>query len=70
MPNPPIRCDCELSDCAYFKAVEAAAGKCDCSHPDKAHYMFNPCPLYKKEWLEKQKGAAQFRDMMRRKRQL
>lgn len=64
------RCTCSLSDCAYFNPVESASGQCDCSHPDKPHYMVNPCPLYKKEWQNTHQNAKHFRDMLRRKRQL
>ncbi len=49
------RCKCMLADCVYFHSVAAGTtSDCDCSHPDKPHYMANPCPLYKKEWLNKQ----------------
>jgi len=57
----PTQCVCKLSDCAYFTVAPprpAAPGQphgnCDCLHADKPDYLHNPCPLYRKEWLEKQ----------------
>lgn len=52
------RCSCRLKDCHYYNAVSGGSeSDCDCAHPDKQHYMFNPCPLYRKEWSQLDQDA-------------
>ena len=46
---------CELSDCVYYNPYPKSPQKCLCSHPDKAGYPSDPCPLYRMDWQKKMK---------------
>lgn len=61
------RCLCKLSDCAYYQQVPGNSAECDCLHHDKARYMFNPCPLYRKEWARTSSAQlGRIKDILRR----
>lgn len=62
------RCLCTLSDCAYYSAVPDHADQCDCKHTDKAHYMHNPCPLYRKNWAKFDENKMDIIKAIRRKK--
>lgn len=62
---PLTRCFCELRDCAFWNAPKppVQGGDCDCAHPEKHHYMRQPCPLYRKNWA----AAASKADELKKK---
>ena len=62
------RCICKLRDCYYWNPVPGGTEEdCNCAHPDKPHYMQQPCPLYKKEFPTDQ--ASELRERFMKKRQ-
>lgn len=65
----PTRCTCTLDDCAYYNAVPNHRGQCDCTHPEKAHYLYNmTCPLYRKNWEKTQDKLEELKAKMLGKR--
>lgn len=66
---PTIRCTCTLNDCAYWNAAPGTdPAQCDCSHPDKQHYMRHPCPLYRKDWAGKDPKSLAERFVKKKRR--
>jgi hypothetical protein len=63
-----FRCTCTLTDCAYYTSPTGKADECECLHTDKPHYPKNPCPLYRKNWMERDQKAEELKAKLFKRR--
>ena len=57
--SEPLKVNCDLTDCVYFRRRPNDPKSAFCSHPEKTFFLNNTaCPLYKAGWQDEDEARA------------